>query len=104
MDIDDRGFELGMPSRVEMLEHQHDMLSNENDQLRRDLARARRNITKLVEINQGLSESLADTQKRVNDLYVEYVQERNRRYGQSFKTWGIISASSGDAAPGDRST
>ena len=53
MDIDTTGFELGMPTREEMLEHQSHMLCNENDQLRRELAKAKRNIEKLVEINQG---------------------------------------------------
>lgn len=84
MDIDTTGFELGMPTREEMLEHQSHMLCNENDQLRRELAKAKRNIEKLVEINQGLQEQIAVEFRRANGAYVEYVHLMNMarcRYG-----------------------
>ena len=84
MDIDTTGFELGMPTREEMLEHQSHMLCNENDQLRRELAKAKRNIEKLVEINQGLQEQIAAEFRRANGAYVEYVHLMNMarcRYG-----------------------
>lgn len=77
MDIDTIGFELGMPTREEMLEHQSHMLCNENDQLRRDLSRAKRNIEKLVTINQGLQEQIAVEFRRANGAYVEYVHLMN---------------------------
>lgn len=84
MDIDTAGFELGMPTHVEMLEHQCHMLCNENDQLRQALAKAQRNINKLVEINQDLHAQIAVEQRRANSAYVEYVGLMNHarcRYG-----------------------
>ncbi|WP_332774443.1 hypothetical protein [Pseudomonas sp. ESBL1] len=84
MDIDTAGFELGMPTREEMLEHQSHILCNENDQLRRELAKAKRNIEKLVEINQRLQEQIAVEFRRANGAYVEYVHLMNMarcRYG-----------------------
>jgi FtsZ-binding cell division protein ZapB len=84
MDIDTTGFELGMPTRVEMLDHQCHMLCNENDQLRQALANAQRNINKLVEINQELHAQIAVEQRRANSAYVEYVGLMNHarcRYG-----------------------
>ncbi|MCF1487612.1 hypothetical protein LZ838_09580 [Pseudomonas sp. AA27] len=84
MDIDTAGFELGMPTHVEMLEHQCHMLCNENDQLRRALAKAQRNINKLVEINQDLLAQIAVEHRRANGAYVEYVHLMNYarcRYG-----------------------
>lgn len=84
MHIDDSGFELGMPSHQELLEHQCDMLCNENDELRRDLAKAKRNIEKLVEINADLATSLREFQlQKRNDL-------ENLRPQHSFGTWGQI--------------
>ncbi|WP_157763477.1 hypothetical protein [Pseudomonas mosselii] len=77
MNIDTTGFELGMPNRFEMLEHQCNMLCNENDTLRRALARAQRNINKLVEINQTLGLQISLEQKRANSAYVEYVHLMN---------------------------
>ncbi|QXH53215.1 hypothetical protein KSS94_08900 [Pseudomonas fakonensis] len=77
MDIDTSGFELGMPTRFEMLEHQSHMLCNENDALRLELARAQHNITKLVEINQALQEQIAVEHRRANCAYVEYVHLMN---------------------------
>ncbi|MNH33250.1 hypothetical protein D3C81_178580 [compost metagenome] len=77
MDIDTTGFELGMPTQEEMLEHQCHLLCNENDQLRRDLVQANRNISKLVEINQDLQAQITAEHKRANCAYVEYVHLMN---------------------------
>lgn len=85
MNIDDSGFELGMPSHLELLEHQCNMLCNENDELRHDLIRAKRNIEKLVEINAGLTASLRALQHRQNSTYIE------GRPRHSIGTWGSVS-------------
>ncbi|MEJ5864920.1 hypothetical protein [Pseudomonas farsensis] len=77
MDIDTNGLELGMPTRVEMLEHQSHMLCNENDALRIELAKAQQNITKLVEINQALQAQIAIEHRRANCAHVEYVHLMN---------------------------
>lgn len=76
-DIDTTGFELGMPTHVDMLKHQCHMLSNENDQFRRDLAKARRNIQKLVDINQNLQAQITVEHRRANEAYVEYIHLMN---------------------------
>jgi len=77
MDIDTTGFEQGMPSRLEMLEHQYHMLCSENDELRRDLALARRNIEKLVDINQDLNQQIQAERIRANGAYVDFVNLMN---------------------------
>ena len=86
MNIDDSGFELGMPSHLELLEHQCNMLCNENDELRHDLVKAKRNIEKLVEINAGLTASLRALQSRQNSSHIEGQRPRH-----SVGTWGSIS-------------
>lgn len=84
MDIDTDGCEHGMPTLDEMLEHQCHLLCNENDQLRWELAKAQRNIEKLVEINQSMQEQIAVELRRANEAHVEYVHLMNMarcRYG-----------------------
>ena len=78
MDIDDTGFELGMPTQVETLQHQCHLLCSENDQLHRDLAQALRNIEKLVEINQNLQAQVSAESKRANLAHVKHVTIMNR--------------------------
>lgn len=78
MDIDTSGFELGMPTHTELLEQQCHLLCHENDQLRRELARSRRNIQKLVEINQALQGQFAAEARRANGHYVRLVHIFNR--------------------------
>jgi regulator of replication initiation timing len=46
--IDDGGFELGMPSREEMLKHQCTLLCAELETTRQDLRKAHQNIAKLI--------------------------------------------------------
>ena len=46
--IDDKGFELGLPSREKMLKHQCDLLCSELDVTRRDLRQAHKNIAGLI--------------------------------------------------------
>lgn len=46
--IDDTGFELGMPTRVEMLKHHCTLLCAELETTRRDLRKAHRDIARLI--------------------------------------------------------
>lgn len=46
--IDDSGFELGLPSREEMLNHQCDLLCSELDVTRRDLRQAHKNLAGVI--------------------------------------------------------
>jgi hypothetical protein len=57
--IDDTGFELGMPTRVEMLKHQCTLLCAELETTRRDLRTAHQNIAKLIVMHRGSSTELA---------------------------------------------
>ncbi|MNJ26954.1 hypothetical protein D3C77_214470 [compost metagenome] len=78
MDIDTTGFELGMPSTIEMLQHQSHMLIAENDQLRYELTQAKANIRKLVHINQDMQSQLSAESLRANGEHVRMVQILNR--------------------------
>lgn len=57
--IDDTGFELGMPTRVEILKHQCDLLCAELETTRRDLRNAHKNIAGLIVMYRDSSKELA---------------------------------------------
>ncbi|MNR19451.1 hypothetical protein D3C85_1362440 [compost metagenome] len=57
--IDDSGFELGMPTRVEMLKHQCDLLCAELETTRRDLRKSHQNIARLIVMHRDSSTELA---------------------------------------------
>lgn len=63
--IDDSGFELEMPSRLEMLKHQCDLLCAELEMTRRDLRRAHKTIA-------GLIVMYRDSSKELTALKLEY--------------------------------
>lgn len=90
MDIDSSGFEHGMPTRQEMLEHQCHLLSGEIDALKRDLALAQHNLKKLIEINQGLNNQVVAESLRANGAHVRLVQVGNRlrcNHGIDITNW-----------------
>lgn len=57
--IDDGGFELGIPTREEMLKHQWTLLCSELETTRRDLRRAHQNIAWLIVMYRDSSTELA---------------------------------------------
>lgn len=57
--IDDSGFELGLPSREEMLKHQCDLFGAELETTRRDLRRAHKNIAGLIGMYRDCTKELA---------------------------------------------
>lgn len=57
--IDDSGFELGMPTRVEMLKHQCTLLCAELEATRLDLRKAHWDIAKLIVMRRDCSTKLA---------------------------------------------
>jgi len=60
-DIEDLdGF--GAPTELEMWKHQVVLITNEAEYLTREPGKARRNIAKLVAMNQGLTKDLHDLQ------------------------------------------
>jgi len=56
---DDSGFELGMPSHVDMLKYYCCVLEAEQDTARRDLRRALQNIAGLIVLHRYCSKELA---------------------------------------------
>jgi len=57
--IDDSGFELGLPSREEMLKHQCDLLCSELDITRRDPRQAHKNLAGMIVMWRDSSKELA---------------------------------------------
>ncbi|WP_415759519.1 hypothetical protein [Pseudomonas sp. LT1P18] len=57
--IDDSGFELGFPTREEMLKHQCDLLCSELETTRRDLRRAHKTIAGMIVMYRESSTELA---------------------------------------------
>ncbi|MEX5683014.1 hypothetical protein [Pseudomonas silesiensis] len=57
--IDDSGFELGMPTHVEMLQHYCSVLEAELDTTRQDLRRAHKTIAGLIVMYRDGSKELA---------------------------------------------
>jgi hypothetical protein len=57
--IDDSGFELGLPSREDMLKHQCDLLCSELDITRRDLRQAHKNLAGVICMWRDSSKELA---------------------------------------------
>ena len=57
--IDDSGFELGIPTREEMLKHQCDLLCCELETTRHDLRKAHKDIARLIVMYRDESAELA---------------------------------------------
>ncbi|MHC8399016.1 hypothetical protein ACYZTX_05865 [Pseudomonas sp. MDT1-17] len=57
--INDSGFELGLPTREEMLKHQCDLLCSELDITRRDLRQAHKNLAGMICMWRDCSKELA---------------------------------------------
>ncbi|MBI6599176.1 MULTISPECIES: hypothetical protein [Pseudomonas] len=81
--IDDSGFELGMPTRVEMLKHQCTLLCAELETTRQDLRKAHQNIAKPIVMHRDSSTGLAMLKVEherlewtLNDMYN---RERDRK-------------------------
>ena len=65
--IDDSGFELGMPTRVEMQMHQCTLLCVELETTRRDLRKAHRDIARLIIMYRDSSTELAALTRTLNN-------------------------------------
>jgi len=57
--IDDSGFELGMPTREEMLKHHCDLLCAELEMTQKDMRKAHQNIARLIVMYRDSSTELA---------------------------------------------
>lgn len=89
--IDDSGFELGMPSRVEMLKHQCDLLCAELDTTRRDLRKAHKNIAGLIVMYRESSTELSALKVEherlkwtLTDMYQREREQRKTQLGYAY--------------------
>lgn len=86
--IDDSGFELGMPSREEMLKHQRILLCAELETTRQDLRKAHKNIAKLIIMHRDSFTELATLKVEherlrwtLSDLYRQESERETARMG-----------------------
>ena len=90
--IDDSGFELGMPTHVEMLKHYCSMLEAELDTPRQDLRRAHKTIAGLIVMNRDGSKELAvlkiEHERLRRTLSDVYRRERERETAQMGYAYG----------------
>ncbi|WP_454839788.1 hypothetical protein [Pseudomonas hormoni] len=89
--IDDSGFELGFPSRVEMLKHQCDLLCAELETTRRDLRKAHKNIAGLIVMYRDSSTELAALKVEherhkwmMSDMYSREREQGSTQLGYSY--------------------
>ncbi|KII33496.1 hypothetical protein NL64_09855 [Pseudomonas fluorescens] len=89
--IDDSGFELGMPSREEMLKHQCTLLCAELETTQKDLRRAHLNIAKLIIMHRDSSTELTTLKVeherlrwKLSDLYRQESERETARMGYQY--------------------
>lgn len=89
--IDDSGFELGMPSHIELLKHQCDLLCSELETTRRDLRRAHQTIAGLIVMYRDSSKELAALKIEherlkwtLSDLYRRETESETARMGYQY--------------------
>lgn len=85
--IDDDGFDLGMPTHEEMLQHQLVVMTHESEQMWQYLAKANRDIRKLTMINAGLNKQVMELQREVRVLSARLHMETAWR-PHGFSSWG----------------
>ncbi|WNF55811.1 hypothetical protein [Pseudomonas sp. SG20052] len=90
--IDDSGFELGMPSHVDMLKHYCCVLEAELDTTRCDLRRAHQNIAGLIVMHRELSKELSalkvDHQRITQRLSQFYEADRTQEAARMAYRYG----------------
>lgn len=86
--IDDEGFELGMPSQEEMAAHQVVLLRHESEQAWQQLAKAREDVQKLVDINWSLNQQVIALRHDLKVARAHACMETNLHRQGGFSTWG----------------
>ncbi|AGA74235.1 hypothetical protein CXG50_05000 [Pseudomonas plecoglossicida] len=86
--IDDDGFELGMPSHEEMAAHQVLLLRHESEQAWQQLAKAREDMQKLVDINWALNQQVIALRQDLKVARAQACMEANLHRQGGFSTWG----------------
>lgn len=89
--IDDTGFELGLPTREEMLMHQRDLLCSDLELTRRNLRAAHRELAGLIVMYRGALKEVGTLRAEVDrmkstlsEIYLRQSQEANRRMIYSY--------------------
>ncbi len=84
--IDDTGFELGPPTREEMLKHQYDLLCSDLEVTRRNLRTAPRELAGLIVMYRSALKKVGALKTEVHrlkwtlsDIYLRQSQEANQR-------------------------
>ncbi|MGJ3439634.1 hypothetical protein AAZU54_06495 [Pseudomonas sp. Je.1.5.c] len=85
--IDDEGFELGSPTLEKMIRHQVVLLRHESEESRRQLAKAKADVQKLVDINAQLNSQMADLHRQLREVRSRLCVEFNLKR-HAFSTWG----------------
>ena len=98
--IDDSGFELGLPTREEMLKHQCDLLCAVLETTRRDLRRAHKTIAGMIVMYRDSSTELAalkiEHERLKWTLSDMYSREREQGSTQMGYTYGDYSPKDND--------
>lgn len=93
--IDDSGFELGMPSHVDMLKHYCCVLEAELDTTRRDLRQAHQNIAGLIVMHRDTAKALAilriENQRITRRLSEFYAADREQQTSRMTYGYGDYS-------------
>lgn len=76
--IDGSGFELGLPTREEMLKHQCTLLCAELETTHRDLRKAHQNIAKLIVMHRNCSTELAALTRPPSDHDRQWTANRRQ--------------------------
>ncbi|WP_095159201.1 hypothetical protein [Pseudomonas sp. Irchel 3E13] len=88
--IDDKGFELGVPTREEMIRHQVVLLKHEREDVWLRLAKANEDIQRLIEINERLNRQIIDLRRQLNEANVVGVStDCQGMHPGSVPTWGM---------------
>jgi regulator of replication initiation timing len=92
--IDYSGFELGFPSREEMLKHQCDLLCSELDVTRRDLRQAHKNLAGLICMWRDSSKELAALKLEheklrwtLSDLYQREAEKETAKMSYQYRNY-----------------
>ncbi|SFH13668.1 hypothetical protein SAMN03159297_03293 [Pseudomonas sp. NFACC45] len=95
--IDDSGFDLGLPSREEMLEHQCDLLCAELETSRCDLRKAHKNIAGLIVMYRDSSTELAALKvehdrlkKTLSDMDTKGREQEPLRMGYAYEDYSKV--------------
>lgn len=90
--IDDKGFELGMPTREEMIRHQVVLLKHEREDAWLRLAKANEDIQRLIEINEGLNRQIIDLRRQISGKGADQAEKRvHGQHSGHVPTWGMKS-------------